>query len=367
MSRLQEKIYIYIRVAVICALVVCGLSGFSLTRAYADPDDVLAEPDEAQLRVEETAAAYNSAVAKVEELQASIDENNEKLSELEAQLPDRLEKGQAAMRELYKMQRDSGSLLDLIFSSQDFADFVNRLTYMQYIHGQHVNDLQQLRSLQNDLETTRSDLEAAETEAEAEQERAKDALEEAKALREEAQRRAQEQLEREAEERARAQAEADAEANQVEDDSESTVSEESSQNGSEYTTPPAQDNADWSDDKSSFVSKWAGRIDSYLAGSPLSGYGKQFASAAWDYGVDPRWSPAISCVESSKGAVCFRSHNAWGWGSSDWPDWNTAIDAHVRGLAAGYGYTLTETAAQKYCPPTWSDWYNKVATEMDKI
>ncbi len=32
-----------------------------------------------------------------------------------------------------------------------------------------------------------------------------------------------------------------------------------------------------------------GRIDSYLAGSPLSGQGATFAAAAWDYGVDPRF------------------------------------------------------------------------------
>ena len=37
--------------------------------------------------------------------------------------------------------------------------------------------------------------------------------------------------------------------------------------------------------------------------------------------VDPRFSPAISAVESSKGLYCFRSHNAWGWGSSSWNTW----------------------------------------------
>ncbi len=58
-------------------------------------------------------------------------------------------------------------------------------------------------------------------------------------------------------------------------------------------TPPSEDGADWSSDKTTFVESWAGRIDAYLAGSPLSGQGAVFAAAAWDYGVDPRFSPAM--------------------------------------------------------------------------
>lgn len=124
---------------------------------------------------------------------------------------------------------------------------------------------------------------------------------------------------------------------------------------------------DWASDKVDFAMEWQPRIDAYLAGSPLSGYGIVFASAAYDCGVDPRWSPAISCIESGKGSVCFRSHNAWGWGGSGWSDWNTAIYAHVSGLASGYGCTISEAAAQKYCPPTWQSWYSGVSGEMAKI
>ncbi len=57
------------------------------------------------------------------------------------------------------------------------------------------------------------------------------------------------------------------------------------------------------------------RIDAYLAGSPLEGQGVTFATAAWNNGVDPRWSPAISNTESSKGLYCSGSCNAWGWAS----------------------------------------------------
>ena len=124
---------------------------------------------------------------------------------------------------------------------------------------------------------------------------------------------------------------------------------------------------DWSVGKAAFMAEWTVRIDNYLAGSPLEGYGAVFADAAWTYGVDPRWSPAISNTESGKGLVCFRPCNAWGWGNTGWPDWETAIRSHVAGLAEGYGYTITQSSAQAYCPPTWESWYGKTLDQMAVI
>lgn len=119
--------------------------------------------------------------------------------------------------------------------------------------------------------------------------------------------------------------------------------------------------------KEAFMAEWTERIDNYLAGSNLSGYGAVFAEAAWENGVDPRWSPAISNTESSKGANCFKWHNAWGWGSSSWASWEQAINAHVRGLAQGYGYTISLNNAAKYCPPTYEAWYADTLSEMRRI
>ena len=130
---------------------------------------------------------------------------------------------------------------------------------------------------------------------------------------------------------------------------------------------PDTSGVNWNTDEASFVAEWSARIDAYLAGSPLEGYGATFAAAAWKYGVDPRWSPAISNTESSKGAYCFREHNAWGWGAIDFSSWEKAIDTHVRGLARGYGYTISVQAAKKYCPPNWYHWYNNTLSEMQKI
>ena len=125
---------------------------------------------------------------------------------------------------------------------------------------------------------------------------------------------------------------------------------------------------DWNVSKVDFVSEWSQRIDNYLAGSPLAGYGATFAEAAWENGVDPRFSPAISNTESTKGLNCFRSHNAWGWmGNTSWGSWDESINAHVQGLAKGYGYTISLANANKYCPPTYEDWYAKTLAQMELI
>lgn len=83
--------------------------------------------------------------------------------------------------------------------------------------------------------------------------------------------------------------------------------------------------------------------------------------------MDPRWSPAISNTESSKGFCCFLPHNAWGWGQDSFDNWSDAIWNHVRGLSEGYGYSITRSYAAKYCPPNCFNWYNNTLREMNKI
>lgn len=168
---------------------------------------------------------------------------------------------------------------------------------------------------------------------------------------EEAERLAEEQARIEAEEQARIEAEQRA--------------AEEAQAAAEAAAEEARIEAEL--ERDSFIGEWAPRLNRYLSGSALAGYGETFAAAAYDYGIDPRYSAAISCIESGKGAHCFKAHNAWGWGSSSWSTWDEAIYAHAKGLAAGYGYTVSQSAAQKYCPPNWSEWYYGVSGEMSRI
>lgn len=131
--------------------------------------------------------------------------------------------------------------------------------------------------------------------------------------------------------------------------------------------PSSLEEVDWSVGKDAFIAEWTERIDNYLEGTALEGYGATFAEAAWENGVDPRWSPAISNTESGNGKQCFLSHNAWGWGQSSWSDWDTAIREHVKGLATVYGYTITQRAAAVYCPPNSQHWYENTLSQMKLI
>ena len=124
---------------------------------------------------------------------------------------------------------------------------------------------------------------------------------------------------------------------------------------------------DWECGKEAFLAEWTPRIDAYLAGSNLAGYGSVFAEAAWENGVDPRWSPAISNTESGKGSHCFLPHNAWGWGQSSWSNWEDAINGHIAGLAKAYGYSITYGCAEVYCPPNTANWYANTLSQMEII
>ncbi len=85
---------------------------------------------------------------------------------------------------------------------------------------------------------------------------------------------------------------------------------------------------------------------------PLSGHGETFAEAAWEAGIDPRWSPAISNTESTKGRVCFKSHNAWGWDQIQLVRLGYGHPRPRRRPGLGYGFTISYSYAMRYCPRT---------------
>lgn len=360
----------------LCALVAALLSmllvlagTWSFPAALAEDIDTNPQPDEFQQRIEDSATAYNDAMARVDELQKQIDENAQAIAELEEKIPLQKERASSACVDLYKAQQDTASILDLILSSESLSDFITRVDYFNAVTRSNLEQIESLSSMQDELLQAQDQLNASKQEAADQAEAAQEALQQAQNARIEAQRRAVEEATRQAEE---AQAAKAAQAAKTESADSSASSDSESDAGSSSGSaaePPAAstDTADWSSDEDIFVSQWTARINNYLAGSPLSGYGETFARAAWTYGVDPRWSPAISYVESTKGAYCFASHNAWGWGSVSWDSWEEAINAHVAGLARGYGYTLTYAAAQKYCPPNADHWYNSCLAQMNSI
>lgn len=356
-------------VAALLSMLLVLAGTWSFPAALAEDIDTNPQPDEFQQRIESSATAYNDAMARVDELQKQIDENAQAIAELEEKIPLQKERASSACVDLYKAQQDTASILDLILSSESLSDFITRVDYFNAVTRSNLEQIESLSSMQDQLLQAQDQLNASKQEAADQAEAAQAALQQAQNARIEAQRRAVEEATRQAEE---AQAAKAAQAAKTESANSPASSDSESDAGSSSGSaaePPAAstDTADWSSNEDAFVSQWTARINNYLAGSPLSGYGETFARAAWTYGVDPRWSPAISCVESTKGAYCFASHNAWGWGSVSWDSWEEAINAHVAGLARGYGYTLTYAAAQKYCPPNADHWYNSCLAQMNSI
>lgn len=331
-------------IAAAMALLLC----LPFTYAYAATDNI--EPDATlglQKTVEQTAEEYNQATQRVEEVNRQIQDNESQIAQFDERIAEYRAVCSVNMVDLYKLQRDGSGILSVILDSEDLSTFLTRFNYFNRVQESAMDNLTQLSQLLKEREDTQKSLETAKADAEREQERAERAAALAIYQREEAQKAAEEKAKQEAKEREEAEA-------------------AGGQGSGGSATVPSPGDADWSQDKSSFVSSWAGRLDAYLAGSPLSGHGKTFASAAWDAGIDPRYSAAIAEVESSKGASCYRPYNAWGWGGVSWGSWEEAIPAHAFGLAAGYGYTVSEEAAKKYCE-NWQFWYNRVSQEMAKI
>lgn len=335
--------------------------------AYAVSSETQAAIDEADAQVDQYAAAYNDATAKLQELQGKIDENTQRIAELEEKLPAQQEAASEAMRDLYKFQNGSNPLMSMVLNSESLSDFITTCVYMDEIQATSNKAIDDLDAMQTELQQTKSELEQQKAQLQDEQQKASDALASAQASRSAAQKKAEEEAA--AELAAMAQDTAPAEG---EGESGGNPNSTATTPNQTVTTQVASGAVDWNNEHDAFISEWTDRINNYLAGSPLAGYGSVFAEAAWNTGVDPRWSPAIATIESSKGLYCAGSYNAWGMskaggGWMSFGSWNEAITYHVSYLKRVYGTTLTPAAAQKYCPPTWQDWYNKVAAQMNRI
>ena len=370
-------------------------------QALAEDIDTNPSADELQQRVESTAAAYDEALLATQAASDALEENQQRIAELEELIPIQQAKSDAAARELYKFQNEGVSVVELLLSADSLHDFLVGFEYVTKVSDANLHEMERLNTLRAEVGEAQTALEQSYAEANAKVDDARVALEELEEAQAEVQRRIEEEARIAAEIAAQAAAMAENPRNN-DDESTSVVNEAAAQAGEQAAEQKSEGAAEggaegegseegaaddggggdseavstaavnapdpnMSADEASFLAEWTPRIDAYLAGSPLAGQGATFAKAAYTYNVDPRWSPAISFTESSKGAVCFLPHNAWGWGSSSWSSWEEAIDAHVGGLSRGYGYTISVEAAQKYCPPNWQMWYDRTLEQMNMI
>lgn len=346
------------------SLALVAASTLASAPAFAD------EVSRLQKLVEQTAKEYDETNARMEKAEEKIRENEREIARIEEQLPSLRESAGESARALYKLNRDGNFPLDLLLSSGNAKDFLVACDYLDSINSHNLAAIERLSNAQRELQQRQERLQVDLESAQEDRKAADAALKDAQAARRKA--------EEEAIERARKQAEQEAALAEAERKARQLAS--GGVDSGNAQRPQAQDgriealsagvtegDVDWSADKQAFVDEWTARIDAYLAGSPLAGQGSVFASAAWDNGVDPRWFPAISCVESTKGAYCFLPCNAWGWGDYSFGSWEEAIRGHIAYLADMYGSTVTPKAASIYCPPNASFWYNRCVEEMALI
>ena len=338
-------------------------------------------------------AQENVAVADAEaaKLQLEIDS-------IERILPDQQKRSDASIKQRYIMQTHPMETVDSLLASENMSSFLRQSEYLQRISKSNLEELNRTISMQVQLNASKTKLEQVIAEARAQSDAAHDALASVQEERVKKHGEAVEEARRQdssggagiGDSSASNKQDESAEGNEAEAEAEAREASESeaAENGDadgetddrnialSGELDALDDGADWTLDRDEFITQWAERIDAYFEGTPLEGQGVNFAASAWKYCIDPRWSPAISNTESSKGQICIRPYNAWGWGAADsdpyglaleWKSWEEAIDAHCAGLAKGYGYGISMSNALKYCPVNWHRWYNNTLGEMAKI
>ncbi len=306
-----------------------------------------------QAEVERSGQAYDDASEHLQNILDDLSQTNARIAELEELLPRQEAQCDEAIVILYKYRTDNSTFLDMLFSASSFPEVMKVLQYFGHLNESNLATIANTKAMKDELETSRSRLETDKIAAEQAKQSAAQTLASAQAARIEAQKQAEQRLAAEA--AAQAAANASAQTNNTA--------------ASSSVTPNTDESVNWATDKAAFVNEWGSRINGYLSGSPLSGYGRTFAEAAYDYGVDPRWSPAIAAIESSKGAagsLARNYYNAWGWGSKHFSSWDESIPQHVAYLARKYG-SLSESAAAIYCPSSPGEWYASCIREMNKI
>jgi len=106
--------------------------------------------------------------------------------------------------------------------------------------------------------------------------------------------------------------------------------------------------------------------------SPLADYAPVFVEMADKYGLDWRFVPAITGVESTFGKrIPANSYNAYGWanGAYYFDSWENSIEVVSKSLREKYydrGATSISKIARRYAPPS-STWGWKVRYFMNKI
>ena len=340
----------------------------STANASAADDERLPAALKGETEIEKATIAYKAALGEVEGVNDKIADLQEDIDEIEAVLPEQQARSDAGMKQRYIMQSNPMVIADSLLESETLGDFLRQTDYLERMSRANLREYNKTRDMKEQLDKAKAEQERLKAEAQDQVNATGAAL---LALQVERSKKQSDGIAK-----AQNQAAQQGGKKSVGKKANGVEQPKGFKEAATADTSALSDGADWTADRDEFIAEWSERLDKYLAGSALEGQGKNFAASAWKYCIDPRWSAAISNTESGKGAVCIRAHNAWGWGAADsdpynlaveWGSWEEAIDAHAKGLAKGYGYTISMNGAKMYCPITWQSWYNKTLAEMARI
>ncbi|MDR0888839.1 MAG: hypothetical protein LBM21_02960, partial [Coriobacteriales bacterium] len=298
-----------------------------------------AQVDTLERNLRSASESYNVSLAKLQATKNRISDAQTELAKLQDQMSAEKTEYANAMRKIYTLRYDNGDFLSVFLGAESLSSSIAKQLYMDRLMSLYASKIDGWSQYQDELNANQEIVDQADASiADAAQKvnsayaRTVDAYNAyAQAVNTKA-----------AQDTAAAIALAASGATSPKEAQNATDTDSDVapvEGGIESMAPQYPGAINWDVGKQAFVAEWSARINAYLEGSPLAGKGQVFAEAAWENGVDPRWSPAISNTESSKALYCFRQNNAWGWGQTDWPDMDTAIRAHIQALADNYGYT----------------------------
>ena len=168
------------------ALLVTALTfGLAATPVYADPtvDKLKKDKEAAQSEVNSLQQELTELVSKISELEGDLINKGQEITQAEIDLDaakEQEEEQYNAMKLRIKFMYEEGdaSVIETLFSAENFSDLVNKAEYVQNVHSydrkmleEYVKIKQQVQDLKTTLETELKNLEALQTEFEAQKDK----------------------------------------------------------------------------------------------------------------------------------------------------------------------------------------------------
>ncbi len=168
--------------AMLVTALTCGLVA---TPVYADPtvDELQKDKAEAQSEVNSLQQELTELISKISELEGDLINKGQEITQAEIDLGEAQEQEEEqyhAMKLRIKFMYEEGdaSVIETLFSAENFSDLVNKAEYVQNVHSydrkmleEYVKIKQQVQDLKTTLETELSNLEALQTEFEAQKDK----------------------------------------------------------------------------------------------------------------------------------------------------------------------------------------------------